>query len=72
MNYPTHDSKRHYFSNDLDDTIRFQISKVTGCALTEFGELPFDYRNGGCNTFSFGVMLCFSLAVAPVHRSCYS
>ena len=36
------------------------MSKVEDCRLTSVGELPFDFEAGGCNTFSFGIMLCFS------------
>ena len=36
------------------------MSKVQDCKLTNVGELPFSYFWGGCNTFSFGIMLCFS------------
>ena len=35
------------------------MSKVEDCRLTSVGELPFNFKRGGCNTFSFGVMLCF-------------
>ena len=35
------------------------MSKVEDCRLTSVGELPFDFEAGGCNTFSFGIMLCF-------------
>ena len=37
----------------------FQIRKVTNCALKNVGELDFNFRYGGCNTFTFGIMLCF-------------
>ena len=36
------------------------MSKVNNCALTSIGRLDFDFLYGGCNTFSFGIMLCFS------------
>lgn len=36
-----------------------QIAKVMDCSLTNVGEMPFGHYLGGCNTFSFGVMLCF-------------
>ena len=36
------------------------MSKVEDCRLKNVGEMPFDYSGGGCNTFSFGIMLCFS------------
>ena len=35
------------------------MSKVKDCKLTSVGTLSFDYYYGGCNTFSFGIMLCF-------------
>ena len=40
--------------------IWLEIAKVTDCAVTTDGELPFDYLGGACNTFPFGIMLCFS------------
>ena len=36
------------------------MSKVQDCRLTSVGELPFDFGFGACNTFSFGIMLCFA------------
>ena len=36
------------------------MAKVIDCQLTNVDELPFEFSSGGCNTFSFGVMLCFS------------
>lgn len=48
------------FISDLLSNKRFQLAKVENCALTNVGELPFDFSNGGCNTFSFGIMLCFN------------
>ena len=35
------------------------MSKVQGCKLTNVGELPFEFYMGGCNVFSFGIMMCF-------------
>ena len=44
------------------------MSKVQDCRLTSVGELPFDFVAGGCNTFSFGIMLCFaSEAIQECH-----
>ena len=40
--------------------IYFKLSKIENCKLTKVGELDFDYYLGGCNTFSFGILLCFS------------
>jgi len=37
-----------------------QISKVQNCKLNRVGEMPFDFYEGACNTFPFGIMLCFS------------
>ena len=53
--------KRHcqYFNNDLDIRVIVQMAKVENCALTNVGELPFDFYAGACNTFSFGALLCF-------------
>ena len=45
------------------------MSKVQGCRLAVVGELPFDYYAGGCNSFSFGIMLCFSLSA---QQDCHS
>ena len=36
------------------------MSKVEDCKLTRVGDLPFDFRAGGCNTFPFGLMICFA------------
>ena len=36
------------------------MSKVQGCRLSRVGDMPFDFYWAGCNTFTFGVMLCFS------------
>ena len=47
----------------------FQMSKVQNCKLRRVGKLPFDFGYGGCNTFSFGIMLCFSSNAA---RECHS
>ena len=57
--------------------IIFQIRKVTNCALEDFGELEFEYRWGACNTFPFGIMLCFinnhpEIDIAIRNRECYS
>ena len=49
--------------------LEFQLSKITDCRLTNVGELPFEYDRGGCNTFSFGIMLCFSKYAT---QECYS
>ena len=52
---------------------RFQLAKVENCALTNVGELPFDFYLGGCNTFSFGVMLCFPWSFAGnTYHQCHS
>ena len=42
---------------------------MTDCELTNIGQLDFDFTLGGCNTFPFGVMLCF-----PINddQACYS
>ena len=37
-----------------------KMSQIQGCRLTNVGEMPFYYKAGGCNTFSFGIMLCFA------------
>ena len=38
----------------------FKMSMVQDCSLTSVGEMPFEFYRGGCNTFSFAIMLCFS------------
>jgi len=37
-----------------------QMSEVLDCKLTRIGDLDFDFQYGGCNTFPFGIMLCFA------------
>ena len=37
----------------------FQISKIQNCKLTRIGDLDFNFSYGVCNTFSFGILLCF-------------
>ena len=46
---------------DWDSIIRncFKISEIQGCKLKRIGDLSFDFYAGGCNTFPFGIMLCF-------------
>ena len=36
------------------------MSMVEDCRLKDIGELSFDFNAGGCNTFTFGIMLCFA------------
>ena len=45
------------------------MSKVQNCKLTNVGELQFDYERGACNTFTFGIMLCFPYAA---QQECHS
>ena len=47
----------------------FKLSKIQDCRLQRVGELDFDYRYGGCNTFSFGILLCFSDSSITACRS---
>ena len=36
------------------------MSKVSNCSLKRVGELNFDFSSMyGCNSFSFGIMMCF-------------
>ena len=40
------------------------MSKVVGCSLERFGELPNEFKDGACGTFQFSseeqrVMFCF-------------
>merc|ERR1712176_432648 len=37
-----------------------QMSMIEDCSLKDIGELSFEYFAGGCNTFTFGIMLCFA------------
>ena len=41
-----------------------KISKIVGCTLERFGELPNEFEDGACGTFQFSsgedrVMFCF-------------
>jgi len=47
----------------------FKISEIQGCKLKRIGDLDFDFQYGGCNTFSFGIMLCFS---SYADKECHS
>ena len=43
---------------------------MIGCKLTKIDELPFDFVNGACNTFSsIGILFCFAIN-AP--KECHS
>ena len=55
--------------SSLDNKPFFKISKVHDCKLTRVGDLPFDFDAGGCNTFDFGIMMCFS---AYATKECHS
>ena len=52
------------------------MSKVSDCELKSVGQLDFDYsRPNGCNSFSFGIMLCFPIEAWVDdlgERECYS
>lgn len=50
------------------------MSKVTNCAIQRVaGQLNFDFRGGGCNTFSFGIMLCFpNVMTSNYGQKCFS
>ena len=45
------------------------MSIIENCRLKNIGQLTFDFYEGGCNTFLFGVMLCFS---ENFRSGCYS
>ena len=45
------------------------MSEVQGCELRRIGDLDFDFWAGGCNTFSFGIMLCFQ---ESADKECHS
>ena len=45
--------------NTSDDGLLFKISKVKDCKLKRVGELPFEFHGSACNSFPFGIMLCF-------------
>ena len=46
-----------------------KISKITGCTLENIGQLDFDFEQGACNTFSFGIMLCFPYSGTKMCKS---
>ena len=45
------------------------MTKIQDCKLKNVGQLPFDFYAGGCNTFPFGIMMCFP---ADADQECYS
>ena len=49
------------------------MSEVQDCKLKRIfekkGDLPFAFYGGGCNTFSFGIMLCFDYIA---NKECHS
>ena len=45
------------------------MSRLQDCKLKWVGEMPFDFWEGGCNTFDFGIMLCFSFTADQECRS---
>ena len=45
------------------------MSEVQGCELKRIDDLDFDFWAGGCNTFSFGIMLCFD---KDADKECHS
>ena len=47
------------FWNKNGNKTEIKLSKIEGCELKSVGELSFDFYHGTCNTFSFGVLLCF-------------
>jgi len=46
-----------------------QMSEVQDCKLKRIGDLDFGFVGGGCNTFSFGIMLCFDY---DADKKCHS
>ena len=46
-----------------------KMSMVQDCGLTSVDEMPFQFYGGGCNTFSFGIMLCFAFSA---RQECHS
>ena len=50
----------------------FKMSKIDDCKLKNVGELPFNHYYGGCNTFDFGIMLCFSSHTSEARQECHS
>ena len=50
----------------------FKMSKIDDCELKSVGELPFNHYYGGCNTFDFGIMLCFSSHTFEAQQECHS
>ena len=55
-------------SSDLIKTF-FKMKKIKDCTLKSVGQLPFDFYAGGCNTFPFGIMMCFP---AGADQECHS
>ena len=51
-----------YIFNDYSFfyTKLFKMSMIEDCRLKDIGQLSFDFHGGGCNTFTFGIMLCFA------------
>ena len=50
-----------------------KVSKVQNCRLDRIDDLPFDFEEGACNTFSREqeiVMLCFDIHNG--HKACNS
>ena len=45
------------------------MKKIKDCKLKSVGWLPFDFYAGGCNTFPFGIMMCFP---AGADQECHS
>ena len=50
---------------------QFKISKIQNCKLSRVGELDYDFMYGACNTFSFGILLCFS-DKSSTRQACHS
>ena len=45
------------------------MSKVQDCTLKNVGKLPFAFSSDACNTFDFGILLCFT---AYADQECHS
>ena len=54
------ESKRQVRTKIMEENkTEIKFSRIEGCELKSVGELSFDFYHGACNSFSFGVLLCF-------------
>ena len=66
-------SGEHQLNKKSNSDYRIKISKIINCKLTKIEELPFDFVNGACNTFSsFGILFCFAVNERTESKDCHS